>query len=87
MTPSTKPLLNLVLRKNDASEVTFSSLLQQRTKYGRQVRWYLALAYLGQQKMDLCTNYLASIKFGDFNGASAKKIAKDLKHASEYNGE
>lgn len=74
-----KGISELALKKNYESITTFSSLLLQKTKYDQQVRWYLALAYLGQGKVDSCEKYLQQIELRDFNYDLAQELKEELK--------
>ena len=69
---------SLALQKNDVAIASFSNLLQERSKYDQQIRWYLALAYLGQGNVESCIQYLDQIEAEDFNYQLAQKLKKEL---------
>lgn len=68
----------LKLGEYDEAEATFNQMLNEHTDLVTQTRWYLALTYLRENKMERAKSILWEVSEGSTYGEKARKILKDL---------
>lgn len=71
-------LCQLELGQFAASEATFRQIISPENVWSGEARWYLALTYLREKKVEQCKEILGQIPLGDAHHAAAQELLKKL---------